>query len=329
MDTTTDNTELQEFWTEEFAPKILEDMVLTDDLKKTFKDMLESKTKFNVLLAGSPGIGKTTIAKIIAKALDATTLFIPCGIEGTVSVAQGKLKMFCDSLSMEGRPKLVVLDELDSASGTQDNSFQKTLRNIINESPDTMFIGTCNYVEKVIEPIRSRLRVVDLRFTKKNLLLRLKQILDAKKIKYKRSAIVSFVETVIKNHYPDIRQIISILQSLCSSGELVVTESASNNINKNFMTELLEKVSTTDNLLALREFYIQSKTKIDDYKTLASSVFNESIGRNMIRNPETVIKMSDIIYQMNVVIDPEIQFFALLTLINKEVKNNDKQSPAN
>ena len=91
MDTTTDNTELQEFWTEEFAPKILEDMVLTDDLKKTFKDMLESKTKFNVLLAGSPGIGKTTIAKIIAKALDATTLFIPCGIEGTVSVAQGKL----------------------------------------------------------------------------------------------------------------------------------------------------------------------------------------------------------------------------------------------
>jgi replication factor C small subunit len=237
--------------------------------------------------------------------------------------------MFCDSLSMEGRPKLVVLDELDSASGTQDNSFQKTLRNIINESPDTMFIGTCNYVEKVIEPIRSRLRVVDLRFTKKNLLLRLKQILDAKKIKYKRSAIVSFVETVIKNHYPDIRQIISILQSLCSSGELVVTESASNNINKNFMTELLEKVSTTDNLLALREFYIQSKTKIDDYKTLASSVFNESIGRNMIRNPETVIKMSDIIYQMNVVIDPEIQFFALLTLINKEVRNNDKQTPAN
>ena len=315
--------ELNEFWTEEFAPKTIDDMVLTDDLSKYFKNLLDSKSKFNLLLAGSPGIGKTTIAKIIAKSLNASVLFIPCGIEGTVATAQGKLKDFCDSLSMEGKPKLVILDELDSASGTQDNSFQKTLRNIVSESSDTMFIGTCNYIEKVIDPIRSRLGVVNLSFTKKNLLLRIKKILDQKKIKYNKSSVVSFVETVIKNNYPDIRQIISILQASCSSGTLIVSEGASHNANKTFMNDLMEKVVSTKDLLGLREFYLQSKSNIDDIKTFAGEVFNEVITRGIIKKSSTVLKMSDIIYQMNVVIDPEIQFFALLTLINQETNKND------
>jgi len=316
-------TELNEFWTEEFSPKTIDDMVLTDELQQYFKNLLSSKSKFNILLAGSPGIGKTTIAKIIAKTLDASVLFIPCGIEGTVATAQGKLKDFCDSLSMEGKQKIVILDELDSASGTQDNSFQKTLRNIVSESSDTMFIGTCNYIEKVIDPIRSRLGVVNLSFTKKNLLLRIKKILDEKKINYNKTSVVSFVENVIKSCYPDIRQIISNLQASCSSGTLVVTESATHNANAAFMDELLKKTTESDNMLSLREFYIQSKSNIDDFKVFASNIFNEVISRQIVKHASTILKMSDIIYQMNVVIDPEIQFFALLTLINQEAKNND------
>ena len=315
METTAD---LNDFWTDEFAPKCLDDMVLTKELKSYFKNLLQSRSKFNLLLAGSPGIGKTTIARIIANELDASVLFIPCGVEGTVATAQGKLKMFCDSMSFEGKPKIVILDELDSASGTQDNSFQKTLRNIVSESPDTMFIGTCNYVEKVIDPIRSRLGVVNLSFTKVDLMVRIRNILETKKIKYTRQAIISFVETVIKTNYPDIRQIISILQASCASGELIVTESANSNANKTFLNELMTRLGTTKDLLSLREFYIQSKSNIDDFRTFAGQVFNEAISRGMVKKPDTVLKMSDIIYQMNVVIDPEIQFFALLTLINKE-----------
>lgn len=311
-------TELKDFWTEEFAPRNLDEMVLSDELRKYFSNLLASKSKFNILLAGPPGIGKTTIAKIISRELDATTLFIPCGVEGTVATAQGKLKTFCDSMSMEGKPKLVILDELDSASGTQDNSFQKVLRNIVSESPDTMFIGTCNYDEKVIEPIKSRLKVVKLGFTTKDLLVRIKHILDEKKIRYNRLTMVSFVEPLIKRRCMDVRQIVSMLQDSCSSGELVVTESASSKVNRNFVKELLAKVVSSTDMLSLREFYIQSKSNIDDYRTFAGIVFDEAISGGIVKNPDSILAMSDIIYQMNVVIDPEIQFFALLTLINKE-----------
>jgi hypothetical protein len=97
-----------------------------------------------------------------------------------------------------------------------------------------------------------------------------------------------------------------------------VTESANSSANKTFLNELMTRLANTDNLLSLREFYIQSKSNIDDFRAFAGLVFNEAISRGMIKDPDLVLRMSDIIYQMNVVIDPEIQFFALLTLINKE-----------
>jgi DNA polymerase III, gamma/tau subunits len=320
-----ETTELNDFWTEEFAPKKISDMVLSDQLADYFKNLVESKSRFNVLLAGSAGIGKTTIAKLLARELNASVLFVPCAIEGTVSTAQGKLKDFCDSSAFDGRPKMVILDELDSASGTQDNSFQKTLRNIISESPDTMFVGTCNYVEKVIEPVRSRLGVVSLGFTGKNLLRRIKHILDAKGIKYGKESLMKFVENVIKTNYPDIRRIISVLQASCSSGELVVSETQCKNFDRDFLSELLERVKTSKDLLSMREFYLKNRSKIDDYKVFGGAVFNAALDGGMVKKPETVLKMSDTIYQMNEVIDPEIQFFALLTILNEEIKDYEKE----
>ena len=115
--------ELKEFWTEKYAPKNLDEMVLTDKLRDNFKSIINAKTRVNFLFSGQPGIGKTTIVKMMAKELNASVLFIQCGIEGTVSVAQTKIKNFCDSLSIDGKPKVVILDELDSASGSGESSF--------------------------------------------------------------------------------------------------------------------------------------------------------------------------------------------------------------
>lgn len=311
------DTELKEFWTEEFAPTNLEEMVLTSDIKDQFRRMLDSKTRFSCLLAGRPGIGKTTLANIIVKELGASVLFVPCGIEGTVATAQGKIKSFCESLSIEGRQKVVLLDELDSASGTQDNSMQKVLRNIISESPDTMFIATCNYVEKVIEPIRSRLGIVNLKFSARDLMTRLADILKAKDIGYDSDSLKKFVLSAIKMNYPDIRRIISILQSSCSSGELIVVEQTST-VDNSFMKELVEKCKTETDVLRLRQFYISNKGKIEDYLAFSSDLFNYLMDNGIVKDRNLILRISDSIYQMNLVIDREIVFFKIMTLLNMQ-----------
>ena len=308
--------EMNEFWTEEFAPKTIDEMVLTDDIKKHFRNLLESKNRFNLLLAGSPGIGKTTIANIISNTLNATTLFIKCGIEGNVETAKTKLQNFCNAMSIDGRPKVVILDELDSASGTQDNSFQKILRNIISDSPDTIFIGTCNYPEKVISPIKSRLGLISLKFTARELLARIQHILDTKKIKYTTDSLKDFVINVIKTNYPDIRRIISILSDCCSSGELIVSSKVTDNdFNKDLVKAIVDKAINTEDILEVRKFYIQSKNKIDDYLKLSSEIFNYVIDNGIIKDRAKILRLSNIIYQLNIVVDKEIQFFNLISTL--------------
>ena len=308
--------DLKESWTEEFAPKSLEEMVLSKEIKDRIRGLVDSRTKFSCTFAGEAGIGKTTIAKLIAKELNASVLFIPCGVEGTVATAQGKVKRFCESMAMDGKPKIVLLDELDSASGTQDNSFQKTMRNIISESTDTMFIGTCNYVEKVIEPLRSRMRIVGLKFSAKDLFARVKEILDSKGIRYTRDTLREFVDVTLRRNYPDIRRIISILQSSCATGELVVEKSGTGSGDADLADAIIEKAFSVEGILDVRKFYLQEKSKIDDYRTLAGTIFSRVLDSGKVTDPRTILKMSDIIYQMNVVIDPEIQFFAMITLLN-------------
>ena len=311
--------DLKNFWTDEFAPKSLDEMVLSDELKIHFRNLMKSKSRFCCLLSGSAGIGKSTLAGIIAKELNASVLFIPCGIEGNVATAQGKIRNFCESLSIEGKQKIVILDELDSASGTQDNSMQKVLRNIISESQDTMFIGTCNYVEKVIDPIRSRLGVVSLKFSARDLFGRLQFILNAKNIVYTKESLSDFVKNILKTHYPDIRRIISDLQKCCASETLVVPASISTSDNS-FLKELVEECSTEKNILNLRQYYITNKSKIEDYLAFSSEVFNYVLDNNLVTNGDVVLHLSNIIYQMNLVIDREIQFFSMMTYLNKALR---------
>ena len=137
-------------WVNKYRPRTLEHFCLDEKLKKMFASQIEGNDIQNVCLIGGPGIGKTTLAFILSSSMkDNDTLFVSCASgEGRIEYINSKIVPFCQSAS-KGR-KIVILDELDSASSTQANSFQKALRNVIEAYPSTRFISTANYQQNII-----------------------------------------------------------------------------------------------------------------------------------------------------------------------------------
>ena len=310
--------EIKQLWVDKYKPKTIDDLVLDSSIKKFFKDQIDSNNIVNACFYGPPGIGKSTICQVICNEMNAVKLFIPCAVEGNVATAQGKLREFCDAMPFENRLKIVILDEVDAASATQDSSFQKALRNLIEEAQgDCRFLLNCNYVEKVIQPIKSRCPVVNLKFDKKDLLLRLKLILDSEKISYNKDSLKAFIESAFKL-YPDIRRIVNYLQSSCASGTLTVNESTINDTEKEgLLKELVSKTIQANNMLDVRKFYLANKDKISDYVMFASDVFNYVVDNDIVSNSDGILKLTDLLYYLNMVIDKESMFFGMLVAINK------------
>ena len=146
--------------------------------------------------------------------------------------------------------KIIVLDELDSASASGGNGFQQALRTLIEAAQDDCrFICTGNFIQKIIAPVLSRCPAIPLKFDKKDLLVHVKKILDNEKIKYTRDSIKAFIEEAFQ-YYPDVRRIINYLQFCCNSGELVVNL---NKVAESEKTELLDaiidKLKTSNKIL--------------------------------------------------------------------------------
>lgn len=312
---------LVELWVDKYRPQTLDEYVLSDDIKKYFKSMVEKKSLQNLMFAGVAGSGKTSLAKILCKELDAQVLFVPCATDGTVDVLRTKIQDFCNALSMEGKLKIVLLDELDSASASTSNGFQQALRTLIESAQDdTRFVCTCNFLQKIIAPVLSRCPVIPLKFDKKDLLVHVKKILDNENIKYSRDSVKAFIEEAFQ-YYPDVRRIINYLQFCCNSGELVVNL---NKVAESEKTELLDaiidKLKTCNNILEVRKFYLAEKDKINDYVEFGSTLYRYVIDNGIVVDLDGILKMTDLLFQLNTVIDKESGFFGLLTAVAKWMK---------
>ena len=309
-------TASEELWVEKYRPDTIEDMVLDPTLKTYFGDFVKSGSLPNMVLMGPPGIGKTTICRALANQCGCETLFIPCAVEGRVDTIQTKIKPFCESMGFGGATKIVILDELDSASATQDNSFQKSLRNIIELTPDTRFWGTANY-NKIIPAVVSRCPIIKLRFSGSDLLKRLVFIMKSEGVKYDMDVLKQFVNEVVKSLYPDVRAIVNLLQQMCSSGEFkfvpglnpVETTGTENDFVKEVVDMAMD--ASVPNL-KLRKFYLDNKEKIQDYQQFTTRIFNYCILNDIIKKRSTLLKMSELIWRMETVADVELQFFTFL-----------------
>lgn len=208
-------------WVEEYRPQTIDSCILPKSIKGTFKDIVKTGNMPNLLLAGGAGCGKTTVAKALCKEMGLDLLFVNASEESGIDVIRTKIRQFASSVSLMGGIKVVILDEADYLNP---QSSQPALRGMIEEfHTNCRFIFTCNFKNRIIEPLHSRCSVVEFQIPNEEkpklameLLERCSHILEEKGVPYQESVVAQ----LINKHFPDFRRIIGELQRYARSGSI-------------------------------------------------------------------------------------------------------------
>lgn len=208
-------------WVEAYRPKRINETILTDDLKKTFLKFIEDGTVPNLLLSGKSGVGKTTVAKAMLNELAVDYIVINGSMHGNIDTLRTDILNFASSVSFTGGRKYVIIDEADYLNP---NSTQPALRNFMETySKNCGFILTCNFKNRIIEPLQSRMSVIDFTFSKEEkvklasqFFKRVQFILDQEGVEYDNKA----VGGLIVKYFPDCRRIINELQRYSATGKI-------------------------------------------------------------------------------------------------------------
>jgi len=210
-------------WVEKYRPKTLSDCILPIDLTTVFNGMVKESKIPNMMLYGKAGTGKTTVAKALAHDIGAESILINCSEENGIDILRTKIRTYCSSMSLDNSLKIVILDEFDYANA---QSIQPALRGAIEEfAANCRFIMTCNYKNRIIDPLHSRCTGIDFTIPSSekakiatSILKRIENILVAEGVQYDKAVLAN----LIKKHFPDIRRIINELQRYASSGKIDV-----------------------------------------------------------------------------------------------------------
>ena len=204
----------QLLWVEKYRPRKIADCILPDIIKGTFQEYVNRKEIPNLLLAGSAGVGKTTVAKALCEEVGCDYIVINGSDEGRlIETFRNKIKNYASSVSLSGGRKVVIIDEADY---TNADSVQPALRNFMEEfSVNCSFILTCNFKNRIIAPLQSRCSVVDFKLQNgqkakmaTQLFKRIEHILEKENVKYKKDIVAS----VITKYFPDNRRVLNELQ---------------------------------------------------------------------------------------------------------------------
>ena len=309
---------MQEFlWVEKYRPSTLSDCILPDELKKTFQEFVNQKNIPNLLLSGSAGVGKTTVAKAMLEELGADYIVVNGSLHGNIDTLRTEIMNFATTVSFSEGRKYVILDEADYLNP---QSTQPALRNFMEEySKNCGFILTCNFKNRIIEPLQSRCSVIDFLFPKKlapslagSFFARVKTILDTEQVKYDEKVLAE----IIQRHFPDWRRVLNELQRYSVSGiiDIGILSNSSQNAFKS-LTALLKGKQFGD----MRKWVGQN---IDSDPTSIMRMLYDNANDHVKPNsiPQLVLLIGEYQYKSAFVADQEVNLVAFLTQVMAEVE---------
>ena len=296
-------------WVEAYRPQTIKDCILPERLKKPFQEYVNQKNIPNLILSGGAGVGKTTVAKALCEEVGCDYMVINGSDESGIDVFRNKIKTYASSMSFSGGRKVIIIDEADYLNP---NSTQPALRNAIEEFSDNCsFIFTCNFKQRIIDPLHSRCAVIDfaLKGNEKTQMAgqffkRLQSILKNENVEYDDKVLVE----IVKKHFPDFRRTINELQRYSKFGKIDV----------NILTQIGD-VAITEIVKFLKEKDFRSirswvaSNDVDPttlYRKLYDALYEVLQPQSI---PQAVIILADYQYKQAFVADQEINTVACLT----------------
>ena len=306
----------QMLWVEKYRPKTIEDCILPEAIKATFQEYVNKKQIPNLLLSGTAGVGKTTIAKALCEEVGCDYIVINGSDESGIDTFRTKIKNYASSVSLTGGRKVIIIDEADYLNP---NSTQPAMRGAIEEfSSNCSFIFTCNYKNRIIDPIHSRCSVVDFKLNGNKpkmaaqFFKRVEWILQQENIEYSKEVVAS----VVTKHFPDNRRILNELQRYSVSG--VIDKGLLGNTGDIQIKELIKALREKD-FGSCRKWVTQNldNDAAQIFRSLYDNLYDLLTPPSV---PQLVLILARYQYQSAFVSDLEINITACLTEIMIDVE---------
>ena len=304
-------------WVEKYRPTIVDECILPSNLKQTFKQFVKDKKIPNLILSGGAGVGKTTVANAMINEIGATSMMINGSEESGIDVLRTKIKNFASTSSLEGGRKYLILDESDYLNP---QSTQPALRGFMEEfHKNCGFILTCNYKNRLIEPLHSRCGSVDFKITKQEkpklanaFFKRVKNILEQESIKYDDKVVAE----LINKYFPDWRRTLNEMQKYSASGQ--IDSGILVNLSEVSINELMDALKKKE-FTVVRKWIVNNLDNDPNrmYRLVYDSLYDYLDGSTI---PHAVLLIGKYSYQSAFVADQEINMLACMTELMSTVK---------
>jgi replication factor C small subunit len=309
---TTDNSHEHTLWVEKYRPSDLDDYVGNDVLKQKVKQYIKDNDIPHLLFYGGAGTGKTTLAKLITKSIKCDVLYINASDDNGIDTIRVKIKNFASTIGFNGL-KVIILDEADYLTPAGQAGLRNTMETF---SMNTRFILTCNYHERISEPILSRCQSYAIHPpAKKDVAANLLNILKSEKIKFDKDSVV----LLVNSHYPDIRAIINTAQRGVVDGELKLNKE--DVLQGDIKSKLIELLKGKDSKQAFKDIrQLVADNGLNNFNDLYTEMYDKVSDFAPNAEAEVILALAEGQYQDSSVADKEICFMATIYKVLKSVK---------